>query len=78
MFLITRLKSLPRRKILSVLKNNGFYVEREGAKHTILYKKDKRGKVVKVTSVGRHREIILPIVQSIIRQTDKSREEFLS
>ena len=76
MFLMAKLKSLPRRKIISVLKNNGFYIEREGARHTVLYKKDETGKVVKVTFLGRHREIILPIVQSIIKQTGKSREEF--
>lgn len=76
MFLI-RLRSLPRKKVLAVLNNNGYKIEREGARHTILYKRDETEKVVGVTLVGRHNEIILPEIQWIMRQTGKPREEFL-
>lgn len=74
MFLIPKLRSLPRKKVLEILNNNKFKLVREG-RHSVYRKIDEAGKVW-TTFIGRHIEIILPEIQSIIRQTGKKREEF--
>lgn len=66
---------LPKRKILEILNNNGFRIAREGGKHTVLEKKDNKGKIW-VTFVPRHIEITVFTIQHIIRQTGKERGEF--
>ena len=73
--LYIKLRPLSRKKVLEILNNNGFAIDREGARHTILKKKiaDK----ILTTFVGRHSEIITTEIHYIIKQTQKSREEFL-
>lgn len=60
---------------MEILNSNGFYIDREGARHTILKKKtdDK----ILTTFVGRHNEITATEIHYIIKQTQKLREEFV-
>ena len=70
-----KLVPLPRRKVMDILKSNGFSVAREGGRHTVLEKQDSGGKWF-TTFVPRHNEISIGVVQEIIKQTGKPREEF--
>lgn len=69
-----KLVPLSRRKVMKILKDNGLDVTREGAKHTVL-EKQVNGKWL-TTFVPRHNEISIGVVQEIIKQTGKDREEF--
>lgn len=70
-----KLVPLQRRKVMKILQNNGFAVTREGGKHTVLEKQDTSGRWW-TTFVPRHTEISIGVVQEIIKQTGKNREEF--
>jgi predicted RNA binding protein YcfA (HicA-like mRNA interferase family) len=72
-FYIGKLRPLPQRKVIQVLKNNGFQEVRSG-KH-ITFKKVIDGKVL-TTWVPHHREVSVFVIKYIIKQTEKSREEF--
>jgi len=69
---IAKLRPLRQSKIIKILKKNGFKKVREG-KH-IVFKKF-NGKIL-TTYVPRHREVTVFVLQYIIKQTEKSREEF--
>jgi predicted RNA binding protein YcfA (HicA-like mRNA interferase family) len=71
-----KLRPLSRKKVLEVLNKNSFIVDREGARHTIL--KKKVDNEILTTFIGRHSEITATEIHYIIKQTQKSREEFLS
>lgn len=70
-----KLVPLPRRKVMETLKDNGFAVTREGGRHTVLEKQDSSERWW-TTFVPRHNEISIGVVQEIIKQTGKAREEF--
>ena len=69
-----KLVPLLRRKVMKILKSNEFDVTREGARHTVL-EKQVNGKWL-TTFVPRHNEISIGVIQEIIKQTEKNREEF--
>ncbi len=75
MFYITKLRPLEQNKIIRILEKNGFKRVREG-KHITFKKTDSNGKIW-TTFVPRHKEVTIFVLQYIIRQTGKSREEFL-
>jgi len=58
---MAKLVPLERRKVMKILKNNGFIITREGGKHAVMEKQD---------------EISIGVVQEIIKQTGKDRKEF--
>lgn len=75
MFIIARAVPLPRRKVLEILKDNGFVITREGGRHTELEKQDGKGEW-RTTFVPRHSEISMGVIQDIIKQAGKERGEF--
>ena len=70
---MARLRPLPQRRIIEILKANGFEEVRSG-KH-ITFKKQ-RGERVLTTWVPLHSEVTVFVIQYIIRQTEKQRSEF--
>ena len=70
---MARLRPLRRRKVIDVLKSNGFEEVRSG-KH-ITFKK-KIGDRVLTTWVPHHSEVTVFVIQYIIKQTEKDRSEF--
>ena len=75
MFVIGKLRPLPQRKVIEVLERNGFGRVRV-RKHMTFKKVDVDGRVW-TTWVPLHREVTVFVLKYIIRQTGKSREEFL-
>lgn len=71
---MAKLRQLSQRKVIKVLKDNGFREVRSGA-HITFKKTDSNGKVW-TTWVPHHKEVTLFVIKYIIRQTGKSREEF--
>lgn len=69
-----KLKPLSQNKIIRILKNNDFEQVRS-AKH-ITFKKTAKGGRVLTTWVPHHREVTVFVIQYIIKQTEKAREEF--
>ena len=74
MFCIVKLRPLEQNKIIRILEKNGFTRVREG-KHITFKKADSKGKVW-TTFVPHHKEVTIFVLQYIIRQTGKCREEF--
>ncbi len=74
MFCIARLKPLSQNKVIKILKDNGFQEVRSG-KH-ITFKKKTDDDSVLTTWVPHHGEVSVFVIQFIIRQTGKPREEF--
>jgi len=70
---MARLRPLPRRKVIDILKSNGFEEVRSG-KH-ITFKK-KEGDRVLTTWVPHHSEVTVFVIQYIIKQAEKERSEF--
>jgi predicted RNA binding protein YcfA (HicA-like mRNA interferase family) len=70
---VARLHPLPRRKVIDVLRANGFEEVRAG-KHTTF--KKKVGDRVLTTWVPHHSEVTVFVVQYIIKQAEKDRSEF--
>ncbi|MDG6912306.1 MAG: type II toxin-antitoxin system HicA family toxin [Nitrososphaerota archaeon] len=70
---MARLRPLPRRKVVDVLKANGFEEVRSG-KHATF--KKKVGDHVLTTWVPHHSEVTIFVIQYIIKQTEKDRSEF--
>ncbi len=70
---MARLRPLPRRRVIEILKANGFQEVRSG-KHLTL-KKAVPGRVL-TTWVPHHREVTLFVTQYIIKQAEKERSEF--
>lgn len=69
-----KLRPLPQKKVIQVLKNNGFKEIRAG-KHITFKKKMDNGRVL-TTWVPHHREVTVFVIQYIIKQTEKPRGEF--
>jgi predicted RNA binding protein YcfA (HicA-like mRNA interferase family) len=70
---MVKLRSLQQRRVIEILRSNGFEEVRSG-KH-ITFKK-KVGKRVLTTWVPHHREVTVFVIQYIIKQTEKERSEF--
>jgi predicted RNA binding protein YcfA (HicA-like mRNA interferase family) len=70
---MARLRPLSRRRVIEVLKSNGFEEVRSG-KHTTF--KRKVGDRVLTTWVPHHNEVTIFVIQYIIKQTEKDRSEF--
>jgi len=68
-----KVKPLSRNKVERILLSNGFKKIRNG-KH-ITFKKYLNGKVL-TTWVPHHNQITIFVIQYIIKQTEKPREEF--
>jgi len=71
-----KLRPLPQKKVIQILRNNGFKEIRSG-KH-ITFKKRTSNRRVLTTWVPHHREVTVFVIQYIIKQTEKSRKEFES
>jgi len=69
-----KFKPLFQNKVIQILKNNGFRKVRSG-KH-ITFKKTTKGGKVLTTWVPHHREVTVFVARYIIKQTEKSKEEF--
>jgi len=72
---IGKLRPLPQRKVIEVLEKNGFRRVKV-RKHITFKKVDADGKVW-TTWVPHHREVTIFVLKYVVRQTGKSREEFL-
>ena len=70
---MAKLRPLPRRRVIEILKANGFEEVRSG-KHITL-KKSTAGRVL-TTWVPHHKEVTIFVIQYIIKQTEKERSEF--
>jgi predicted RNA binding protein YcfA (HicA-like mRNA interferase family) len=70
---MAKLRPLSQRKIIEILRSNGFQQIRSG-KH-ITFKK-KTGERVLITWVPHHKEVTVFVMQYIIKQTEKERSEF--
>jgi len=73
-FYIAKLRPLSQRKVIEILKSNGFNEVRSG-KHITFKKKDKNNQIL-TTWVPHHKEVSVFVIGYIIRQTRKPREEF--
>ncbi len=69
-----RFKPLPQKKVIQILKNNGFKEVRTG-KHITFKKRRDDGQIL-TTWMPHHREITVFVILHIIKQTEKSRKEF--
>lgn len=69
-----KLKKLPQQKIIRILQSNGF--EQVRARKHITFKKTTPDGKVLTTWVPHHREVTVFVIQYIIKQTGKPREEF--
>jgi predicted RNA binding protein YcfA (HicA-like mRNA interferase family) len=70
---IAKLRPLSQRKVIEILRSNGFE-EVRSSKH-VTFKK-KVGERVLTTWVPHHSEVTVFVIQYIIRQTEKARSEF--
>ena len=70
---MAKLRPLPQRKVIEILRSNGFQEVRSG-KH-ITFKKSLSDRVL-TTWVPHHSEITVFVIQHIIKQTEKERSEF--
>jgi predicted RNA binding protein YcfA (HicA-like mRNA interferase family) len=64
---------MPQRKVIEILRSNGFD-EVRSSKHTTF--KKKIGNRVLTTYVPHHREVTVFVIQYIIKQSEKERSEF--
>ncbi len=71
---MARLRPLDQRKVIKILESNGFYFARSESHLT--YKKNLPDGTVLTTWVPHHREVSVTVIQFIIKQTGKPREEF--
>ena len=69
-----KLKPLPQKEVIEILKKNGFRATKLG-KHITLKKVTANGRVL-TTWVPHHREVTVFVIGYIIKQTEKSRSEF--
>ena len=70
---MAKLRPLPQRRVIEILRANGFEEVRSG-KH-ITFKKQLGARVL-TTWVPHHSEVTVFVIQYIIRQTEKDRSEF--
>lgn len=71
---MSSMRPLPMRKVVKILKQNGFKDVR-ASKHVTFKKTDSAGKVW-TTYVPHHSTTTIFVLHHIIQQTGKSREEF--
>jgi predicted RNA binding protein YcfA (HicA-like mRNA interferase family) len=71
---MAKLRPLRQRKVIEILRSNGFEEIRSG-KHITFKKKTSHGRIL-TTWVPHHSEVTVFVIQFIIRQTEKSRNEF--
>jgi len=69
-----KLRILSQKKVIGILESNGFKKVRSG-KHITFKKKFQDGSVL-TTWVPHHKEVTVFVIQYIIKQTGKPREEF--
>ena len=69
-----KLRPLPQYKVIKILEGNGF--QRVRSRKHITYKKEDASGRVWTTWVPKHKEVTVFVLKYIIRQTNKSREEF--
>lgn len=69
-----KLKPLLQKRVIQVLKNNGFKETKSG-KHITFKKITRNGKIL-TTWVPHHKEVTIFVIQHIIKQTEKPRSEF--
>lgn len=74
MFGIGKLSPLPQKRIIGILIENGFKEAKSG-KHITFKRTNNDGRVL-TTWVPHHREVTVFVIQHIIKQTGKPREEF--
>jgi len=72
---MVKLKPLKRIKIVKILESNGFK-QTTSSKHITFKKKLNDGRVL-TTWVPHHTEVSVFVIQYIIKQTEKPRQEFL-
>jgi len=70
---MTKLRPLPQRKVIEILRSNGF--EEVRSSEHITFKKKAGGRVL-TTWVPHHREVTVFVIQYIIKQSEKERSEF--
>ena len=68
------LRQLSQAKVIKILESNGF-IQVRSAKHITFKKTEPNGKIL-TTWVPHHKTVSVFVIQYIIRQTDKPREEF--
>lgn len=73
---MSKLKPLSQKRIIRILENNGFVLIRSG-KHLTFKKIIKDGQVL-TTWVPHHQEVTVFVLNYIIKQTGKPRDEFIS
>jgi len=71
---VGKLRPLPQLRVIAILKGNGFEEVRSG-KHLTFKKRGPAGKML-TTFVPHHKEVTLFVIQYIIKQSGKPREEF--
>lgn len=69
-----KLRPLPQKKVIEILKKNGFKEVRSG-KHKTFKKIISDGRILTTWS-PHHREVAVFVIQYIIKQTEKPRSEF--
>jgi len=69
-----KLKPLPQREVIRILEKNGFRKIRSG-KHITFKKKTFDGRIL-TTWAPHHKEITIFVIQYIIKQTEKPRNDF--
>ena len=69
-----KLKPLPQKRIIQILKDNGFKKIRSG-KHITFKKRLSRGRVL-TTWVPHHHEVTVFVIQYIMKQAEKPRSDF--
>lgn len=74
MFGIGKLALLSQKRVIGILMKNGFKEAKSG-KHITFKKAHNDGRVL-TTWVPHHREVTVFVIQHIIKQTGKPREEF--
>lgn len=68
-----KLRPLSQNKIIKILEKNGFKLARSRKHFTFKKSKDNR---ILTTFVPHHKEITVFVIQYIIKQAEKPREEF--
>lgn len=71
---MARLRPLPQKKVIKILLSNGF-VQVRSESHITFKKTTQDGRVL-TTWVPHHNEVTLFVIQHIIRQSEKPRNEF--
>jgi len=71
---VGKLRQLKQNEVIKILESNGF-VQTRSSKHITFKKTESSGNVL-TTWVPHHKEVSIFVIQHIIKQTGKPREEF--